>query len=144
MKRRSQQQMTDTSQGHKTWDKKGHIWSLLEVPSPTTTNTQGRTTTTCWDNNNRSQLSTPLNRQTKSGAHHWLTWWGGGHSICVLSHKHSLPLNLSIPSWMHILKTHCGPLNMTRNHQSWPLPLYQTHPFSLHIFYTSLNPVPNA
>jgi hypothetical protein len=45
-----------TPQGHKTWDKKGHMVTM-EVPSPTTTNTQGRTPT--WDNNNSSQLSAP-------------------------------------------------------------------------------------
>ncbi len=104
-----------TPQGHKTWDKKGAYGDYYGGPLPNYNQHQGRTTTTTttttWDNNNSSQLSsTPstarLSQEPTTGLGDEAT------QFCVLSHKHSLPLNLSIPSWMHILKTHCRVLRI--------------------------------
>ncbi len=127
-----------TPQGHKTWDKKG-AYGDYGGPLPNYNQHQGRTTTTTttttWDNNNSSQLSsTPstarLSQEPTTGSGDEAT------QFCVLSHKHSRPLNLSIPSWMHILKTHCRVIRIWQGIINlWPLPLYQTHPFSLHMFY---------
>jgi hypothetical protein len=99
-----------TPQGHKTWDKKGAFGDYYGGPLPNYNQHQGTTTTTTttWDNNNSSQLSSTarLSQEPTTGSGDEAT------QFCVLSHKHSLPLNLSIPSWMHILKTHCRVLRI--------------------------------